>query len=125
MIQSRPRYLNLLKIHLPITAIVSILHRVSGILLFCFIPLTLWVIQYSVYSEANFQNIQQSLHTPFGSILLTLFLLLLMQHFFAGIRFLLMDLDWGMERNLSRKTAGLSLLLSIISTLVILLGVYL
>jgi succinate dehydrogenase / fumarate reductase cytochrome b subunit len=85
----------------------------------------MWIIQYSLYSEANFQTIQKFLQTPLGGILLMLFVLNLMQHFFAGIRFLLMDLNWGMERDISRKTAGLSLLLSIISTFIIMLGVYL
>ena len=125
MIKSRPRYLNLLKIHLPITGLVSILHRISGVLLFGFIPLIIWAIGYSSSSEINFQHIQQFLHTVVGASVLTLFLLVLMQHFFAGIRFLLMDLGWGMERDISVKTAKLSLLLSIISTLAIILGVYL
>ena len=124
MLQSRPRYLNLLKIHLPISGVVSILHRISGILLFCFIPLIMWLIQYSLYSASNFQNIQALLHTAYGSILFTLFVLIFMQHFFAGLRFLLMDLGWGMERNISAKTARLSLLLSIISSIIIILGVY-
>jgi len=125
MTQSRPRYLNLLKIHLPITGLVSFLHRISGILLFCFIPLTIWSIHYSLQSEIHFQTLQQFLHTLLGSSLLIIFILILMQHFFAGIRFLLMDLNWGMERDISRKTARLSLLLSVVSTLAIAIGVYL
>lgn len=125
MIKSRPRYLNLLKIHLPITGMISILHRMSGILLFLFIPFMIWSIHYSLQSEMHFQTLQQFLHTLSGRILLIIFLLVLMQHFFAGIRFLLMDLDWGMERDISRKTAKLSLLLTLISCLAILLGIYL
>ena len=125
MIPPRPRYLNLLKIHLPITGLISILHRISGILLFFFIPLIIWVLQFSLSSSENFQKIQESIYSPLGGIILTLFLFILMQHLFAGLRFLLMDLDFCMDKQASRKTAVLGLLMSVLATVMIIMGIYL
>ena len=124
MIKSRPHYLNLLKIYLPITGVVSILHRISGILLFCFIPVFIGTLKYSLFSEITFQNIQYFIYKPFISLLLFVFILALMQHFFAGLRFLLMDLDYVMDKVSSQKTAKISLLLSVVSTLAIMWGIY-
>jgi succinate dehydrogenase/fumarate reductase cytochrome b subunit len=47
-----------------------------------------------------------------------------MQHFFAGLRFLLMDLDCAMDKVSSQKTAKISLLLSVLSTFAIMWGIY-
>jgi succinate dehydrogenase / fumarate reductase cytochrome b subunit len=124
MIKSRPRYLNLLKIHLPVTGIVSILHRISGILLFCFIPIFIGTLKYSLFSEITFKNIQYFIYKPFITLLLFVFILILMQHFFAGLRFLLMDLDCAMDKVSSQKTAKISLLLSVLSTFAIMWGIY-
>ena len=124
IMKSRPRYLNLLRIHLPITGIISILHRVSGILLFLFIPTCIWILQYSLQGQAAFQTIQGLLHTPSIMFLLFIFLIVLMQHFFAGIRFLLMDIGWKMDKKSSINSAKWALAFSIISSFIILIGIY-
>jgi succinate dehydrogenase / fumarate reductase cytochrome b subunit len=120
----RPRYLNILKIHLPITGFISILHRISGILLFLFIPISLGLLQYSLYGQIEFQAIQRLLHTPSMIIVLLIFLLVLVQHFFAGIRFLLMDIGWGMDKTQSSRSAWFALGISVISSILILIGIY-
>jgi len=51
---ARPVYLDLLRIHLPLPGWVSILHRVSGVLLFLAVPLGVWVLSRSLSDEAGF-----------------------------------------------------------------------
>ena len=43
--RKRPKHLDLIHIRLPLAGIVSIMHRVSGAVLFLFIPLLLWLLQ--------------------------------------------------------------------------------
>lgn len=89
---------------MPITAIASILHRLSGALIFFATPFLLYILTTSIKSNSGFELVSQYL----DSILIKLFLLLLIwstvHHFLAGIRYLILDLDIG----LSRKSANMS-----------------
>lgn len=102
---TRPVYLNLLKIRQPITALVSIGHRISGVLLFIAIPLMIWMLDQSLQSPQQYQQIA----TLYGQPLMKLVILLLTwaaaHHFFAGIRFLFIDIDWGVDLATARRTA--------------------
>ena len=49
----RPVYLNLLRIHLPVGGVVSILHRVTGVLLALLLPYSLWFLQQSLASAED------------------------------------------------------------------------
>ena len=67
----RPVYLNLIAIRLPLPAIVSILHRITGALLFLVgIPLLLWFIQRSLASPDAFEAAMRPLKTPLGKLVL-------------------------------------------------------
>ena len=94
----RPKYLNFFKIKLPITGIVSIGHRISGVLLVLSIPFWLYLLQLSLSGPAGFAEAKEWLNGFFISLLSLIILWSLVHHFYAGIRFLLLDLDIGGEK---------------------------
>jgi len=115
---SRPIDLNLFKIHFPITAVVSILHRASGLLLFFVIPLLLWLLQASLTSEMQWQQIQQVLRDSFWvKGLYWLCLSALTYHVIAGVRHLIMDLGWGDSLQAGRLGAFVVITLTTFSVL--------
>jgi len=117
----RPVYLNLFKIHLPLPGLVSLGHRVSGVLLFVSIPFIVYLLDLSVSSQAGFQLVQHLLHHPVVIILEVLVLWLFAHHFFAGIRFLFIDADIGVAKDDSRTSAGLVIGAELIAVIVIIL----
>ena len=105
----RPVYLNLLRIHLPVGGVVSILHRVTGVLLALLLPYSLWFLQQSLASAEDYKRVTALLHTLPARILLFVLLVMLAHHFFAGVRHLLLDLDIGVSRNAGKRGAWLVL----------------
>lgn len=91
----RPVHLNLFKIHFPVMAIVSILHRISGVILFFAIPIVLWVLGQSLASRDSFRAIQILLQGGFCRFLLWGLLSAFLYHLIAGIRHLAMDVGYG------------------------------
>ena len=116
----RPVFLNLLQIKLPVAGIMSIGHRIAGVLLFFSLPLWLYLLQQSLHSEQSFQQVQQWLS---GSVIkLVMFVLLwaTMHHLLAGIRYLLLDIDIGIDKPVYKKTAYAVLIASPVISLLIL-----
>ena len=105
--QDRPVYLNLLRIRQPVTAVVSILHRISGILMVLALPGLIYLLQLSLSSPAGFSQAAAMLDGPIARIFGVLMIWALAHHLFAGIRFLILDFDVGVSRSVSRKTAWL------------------
>lgn len=122
MIDKRPVYLNLLKIRLPLPGIVSFAHRITGVLLFFSLPFAVFLLDLSIESEATFARVQQILNQPLMLIIQIIILWSLAHHFFAGIRFLLIDAEIGVEKSQSRTGAWLVLLAEVITLLVIVCG---
>ena len=90
----RPKNLNLFTIRLPINAVVSILHRASGVSLFLAIPLILWALQTTIRSPESYATLVTLLETWFVKIVLIGLSWAFFHHFFAGIRHLLQDIHW-------------------------------
>ena len=90
----RPKNLNLFTIRLPINAVVSILHRVSGVGLFLALPLILLALQYSVRSPESYATLANLLDTWLAKLVLIGLSWAFFHHFFAGIRHLLQDIHW-------------------------------
>lgn len=101
----RPKYLDLRNIKLPISGIVSIAHRVSGVFLVLSIPLWLYFMELSLSSPEGYQKAVECLDGFLMTMLSILCLWALIHHFFAGIRFLLIDLDVGVEKEAALKGA--------------------
>jgi succinate dehydrogenase / fumarate reductase, cytochrome b subunit len=119
VVKRRPVYLNLVRIRLPLPGIVSILHRISGAALFLFaIPLVLFAMQTSVESAAGFASLQSIFANPLCKLVLVGLLWAYLHHFFAGIRYLLIDLrvgdDLAPARQSSVAVLGASLALTLI-----------
>lgn len=122
MNQRRPINLNLLTIRFPIPAIISILHRISGFALFLLIPVILWILGFSL-TEQGFETLQQWLETFFVKFIFWVLFIPFFFHLVAGIRHLLMDIHIGSSLQGGRRSAVLTLIISVI--LVILAGIWL
>ncbi|WP_126457303.1 succinate dehydrogenase, cytochrome b556 subunit [Sulfuriflexus mobilis] len=115
-----PVFLNLLQIHLPVTAILSILHRLSGAILFLILPGLIYVLQESLHSAERFNQLLALLVTSLPARLLAFVLLwAIFHHLFAGLRFLLLDLEWGIQRRQARLTAWLVNALALLTTVLL------
>jgi len=120
--KTRPVNLNIPSLKFPITAIVSILHRLSGFVLFLFIPVVLWVFGYSLTSAAHFHNLALAMSNVWFRLGVWIFFSGLIYHLFAGIRHLFMDLHWGESLRGGRIGAWFILAVSVV--LIVLLAVY-
>lgn len=106
MVKRRPVNLNLLTLHFPITAWVSIAHRLSGISLVLLTPLLLWALQISLASEEQFIALNALLRkTPIIQLCIWMFLTVFLYHFIAGLRHLLLDLQVGDSKTGGRRGA--------------------
>ncbi len=114
MKKPRPIDLDFLAIRFPLTAWVSILHRLSGFWVFVLIPSLLWVLDQSLQSPLSFWRLKIFLAQPLYKMLLLSFLAAMCYHTVAGFRHLLMDVGIGSTKTKSTRTAQLTLLVSMI-----------
>jgi succinate dehydrogenase / fumarate reductase cytochrome b subunit len=110
----RPVFLNLLQIRLPLGGVLSIIHRVSGILLVVAIPALIYFLQLLNGGEESFAQAQALLQTVSGKISFSLITWMLIQHSMSGIRHLLMDLDFSYNKHIARTTAMVAFAFSFI-----------
>ena len=122
MNKNRPVNLDISTIKLPITAYVSILHRVSGMALLGGVLLLLWMLDISLRSQEEFDSIRVSLQQPIMKIVLWVILAALAYHLVMGIRHLIMDLGIGESLEGGKLGAKIALVFAII--LMILAGVW-
>ena len=123
MNKNRPVNLDISTIKLPAAALVSILHRVSGIVLFAVVALLLWMLDGSLASEQGFADVAAVFTSVPAKLILWASLAALIYHLLAGVRHLLMDLGIGESLEGGRRGATLVLILSVI--LILLTGVWL
>jgi succinate dehydrogenase / fumarate reductase cytochrome b subunit len=102
---SRPVYLNLLRIYLPLAGWVSVLHRISGALLFLAIPPAVWGLSVSLSGEEGFRRMAECLSQPLPRLILLLLIWALAHHVFAGLRHLALDVHWGVSLRGARQTS--------------------
>lgn len=113
----RPKHLDLLKIKQPLPAVISILHRLSGMLLFLpGIPLLLYGLQLLLDSEQSYAALQVMLLSPVVKIILLILVWFFFHHLCAGIRFLLLDLHCGIKLTQARVSSKLVLVAGIMLT---------
>ena len=116
---TRPKYLNLLHIRQPVPAIVSILHRVSGAVLFLALPGLLAWWQCSLSSPDTFDASKSFAAMPLVKLMLIGLIWAYLHHMCAGIRHLASDIDLGTELKSARFSSWLVLAVSIVLTLLI------
>ncbi len=122
MNKKRPVNLDLGSLKFPPMAIASILHRISGVVLFLLLPVMLFIFSQSVRSGESFVETKAMLtHLPY-QLALWVFGAAMIYHVLAGIRHLLMDMGFGEHLCASRRTAILVIALAVI--LSIFLGIW-
>jgi len=120
--KNRPVNLDISTIKLPITAYVSILHRVSGVALFAGVAILLWMLDKSLSSAAGFAELQDTLSSPLCQFIIWLTLAGLVYHMVAGIRHLIMDA--GIGEDLEGGQKGAKIAIAVIAVLILLAGVW-
>ncbi|MBI4807990.1 MAG: succinate dehydrogenase, cytochrome b556 subunit [Nitrosomonadales bacterium] len=121
MNKTRPKHLALHLIKLPLSGYVSILHRLSGAMLFIALPLLLLLLDQSLRSIETYTNLNDNLANPLLKLLLLGLLWAFLHHFCAGLRYLVIDLH--LLPSLSAARASSKWVLAVSLSLTVLLGV--
>ena len=116
--QSAPVYLNLFRIRFPVGAVTSIAHRLSGVLLFVSIPLLIYLLDLSLRDSAGFDRALAYLQTGWLRAGSALIAWSLFHHLLSGIRFLFIDMDYGVSLQQARRSAWLVNITALAMTLV-------
>jgi succinate dehydrogenase / fumarate reductase cytochrome b subunit len=120
MTKPRPVYLNLVRIRLPLPGIVSILHRISGAVLFLVgLPLLLAGVQWSLVSPESFDALRSVLANPLAKTVLIGLIWAYLHHFCAGMRYLLLDIHQFIELKPARQSSVVVLVVSVALTLIV------
>lgn len=101
----RPVHLNLLKIKLPIGGVMSIIHRATGVFMFLSLPVLIYLLDLSLSGVAGFAKADSLVHSLVGVVFVFLLMWSIAHHLLAGIRYLLIDVDKGVEKEMARQTA--------------------
>ena len=104
---------------LPWSGKVSILHRVSGALLFLSLPFILYLFDKSLTSELSFITFSEVVGNPLVKLFLLALIWAFLHHFCAGIRFLALDLHKGIEKHQIQKSAVSVLVVSLSLTAIL------
>ena len=115
----RPKYLNLVKIRLPLPGFVSILHRASGVLLILALPFVVWVLDVALRDAQSYQKVAAVMANPVMKLVALAAIWSVMHHLCAGIRFLFLEAHIGVDLPAARLTSLLVLLISIVLTLAV------
>ncbi len=137
MTRQRPgtmRLVDAVKYRLPLAGVVSILHRVSGMLMFGLLPLIVWFFDTSLSSEISFERFAGAFVSGIGWVpgwLIKLLALALiwsyLHHFIAGVRHLWMDMTHSVSKEQGRSSAVVTLAASVVLTVALgakLFGLY-
>jgi succinate dehydrogenase / fumarate reductase cytochrome b subunit len=117
--KKRPKNLDLATIRQPIPAVLSILHRISGAVLFLLMPCLLWLFQQSLASPESYAAAQAVVANPLVKLVLLGLIWLYMHHFCAGIRYLRLDLHKGIDLQSARFSSKVVFFVSIVLTLIV------
>jgi succinate dehydrogenase / fumarate reductase cytochrome b subunit len=116
----RPKYYEFNLAHHWPPAVLSILHRISGALLFFpLLPLALWMLQSSLGSEQGYARWHDLLTHPVAKLALIGAAWMYAHHFFAGIRYLVLDTHVGMGKASARASALAVFAAEIVATLIV------
>ncbi|TPE48893.1 succinate dehydrogenase, cytochrome b556 subunit [Maribrevibacterium harenarium] len=123
MNKKRPVNLDISTISMPVTAIVSILHRVTGVILFVGLVFLFYAFDASLSSQEGFDQVVDLLSSNFlAKFIVWGVVSALMYHFVAGVKHLFMDLGYFEELESGRQAAKANLVIA--AVLVVLAGVW-
>jgi len=118
-VAKRPKNLDLLRISLPLPAKVSILHRVSGALLFLSLPVFIYQLDQSLDSAETYASAADFFALPLVKLAVMVMVWSYSHHFCAGIRYLLLDLHLGLDRVPANRSAQAVLAASLVLTVLV------
>ena len=113
--KQRPIFLNLFLIRFPVTAVLSILHRLSGVILVVAFPVLSYLFSRSLETTQNYIEVKALLTQGTGRWLILLLLWSICHHFYAGLRYLMIDFEWVISRQAAARSAYVVFILSFIS----------
>jgi len=108
--QKRPEFRNIhvtqiVGYRLPAPGMVSILHRISGAVMFLFLFFVIWLLQLSLTSELSFLRLREFASQWWVKVVLVALVWALVHHLVAGVRYLLLDLHVGVDKAASVRSA--------------------
>ena len=108
--KTRKRFTNIhiaqiIHYRLPLAGLVSILHRVSGALMFLLLPFILYLFEQSITSEISFAYFQGLVSGWFVKLVILALSWAYLHHFCAGVRHLVMDAHIGLSKEGARQSA--------------------
>jgi succinate dehydrogenase / fumarate reductase cytochrome b subunit len=109
---------------LPASGLVSILHRISGALLFVLMPFVLWLFDRSLTSVMTFETMKSAASNWFVKLVILAIIWAYLHHFAAGVRHLFLDLHLGVEKDSGRQTAVTVLVVSLVLWLAFALKIF-
>lgn len=115
-----PRNIGLLSIKsysFPITAMSSIIHRITGVLMVLLLPFLLWGFSLSIHCSDDFYYVQDLLIHTAWSVLAWVLISAMSYHVIAGIRHLIMDLGFGEEMCTAKASSIIVLVLGVLVTI--------
>jgi succinate dehydrogenase / fumarate reductase cytochrome b subunit len=116
----RPKYYDLNLAHLPPPGLVSILHRISGFALFFpILPLLLYLLHSGLGSEQGYAQWRDFFSQPVVKFVMLGVFWAYAHHFWAGIRYLLLDMHIGIDKQPSRVSANVVLVLGVLTALLV------
>ena len=95
-------------------AIASILHRLSGVIVFLLVPVLLWILDKSLSSPEGFAQVQEIMSGFVVRFIVWVFVAGLIFHFIAGVKHLLADVGVAEELESGRMASTIALILSAI-----------
>jgi len=119
---TRPVNIDLTTIRFPLTAILSITHRITGVIIFVGVAILLYLLSLSLESEAGFVKAQQLVGSPIGKFVLWGIVSGLLYHLVAGTKHLIMD--WGIGETLAGAAIGSRITLILSTLLIVIAGVW-
>jgi succinate dehydrogenase / fumarate reductase cytochrome b subunit len=128
--RARPQYRNIhvsqiLQYRLPLAGVISILHRISGALMFLVgIPFILYLFQQSLTSEISYESYRALVSHWFAKLVLVALIWAYLHHLCAGIRYLVLDVHVGLEKEQARTSAAVVLGVSLALTFVVALKIF-
>ena len=105
MSRPRPVFFNPLRIQLPVGALTSIMHRVTGLVLALGLPLGVYLLDLSLRGPEGYARAASLLSALPSRIAAVVLAWALAHHLLAGIRHLLSDIDLGSQLSAARRSA--------------------
>ena len=114
--KARPKYYDLSLAHLPPPGLVSIFHRVTGLALFLLLPAGLYVFDAMLASERGFAQWREFFSRPPMKLAMLGIVWFYAHHFWAGLRYLMLDVHVGVAKAPARASANVVLALGLLTT---------